>query len=108
MEIIETFDSMKNEAQRRMKFLGIKDELISAFITENKLYCSDNRKIVDVPKDIQKKIDKWQGQYKNLVYHVIHSHFMCETYECLSVSCYKEDWDFEREIMKDNWVISHS
>ena len=33
---------------------------------------------------------------------------MCETYECLSVSCYKEDWDFEREIMKDNWVISHS
>lgn len=108
-EILENFESMKTEAIKRMKNLSIDLFVINEFQKKNKLYCSDMGKIVDVPSEIKDRALKWQKKSRCLVYHIIHAFiFGCETYEFLSVSCYKEDWEFENEIMENGWVMVRS
>lgn len=98
---------MKREAVKRMYRLKLNFAVIDDF-EYGRLRCSDHDKMTAVPDEILKEIAEWEKQFHNLVYHVIHGDFMHETYECLSVSCYKEDWDYENSIMDDNWVMSHS
>lgn len=100
---------MKNECIRRLKYLNLCASAIDDFEKLSKISMSDKDKIVDVPENILKDIEEWEKKYGNMVYHVIHTSFMgMDTYECLSVSKYPEDWNYEREIMMDNWVMSHS
>lgn len=99
---------MKDEAVKRMHMLGLDNGIIDNFVVNGELRCSNFGEITDVPADVLKEIEEWENKFHNLVYHVIHGDFMHETYECLSVSCYKEDWDYENSIMDDNWVMSHS
>lgn len=100
-------EKMKQEAISRMQRLEL-DEFVIEDFKNGKLSLSDHNRITDVPEDILKQIKEWENKFHNLVYHVIHGDFGYETYECLSVSNYKEDWDFENSIMDDNWVMSHS
>ena len=102
------YQIMKKEVLERIIKLGLDLQIYESFCFENKLLCSDNGEITKVPKNILDEIKAWQKQYGNIVYHVIHSNYAYNTYECLSVSCYQEDWEFEREIMQDDWVMSHS
>lgn len=96
------------EASERMEVLGIYQGYIFLFLSESKVMMSDNGIIKDVPKEILDKIAEFQNEFGNLVYHVIHTHiFGMETYECLTVSPYEEDWDYERPD-KDGWTMSHS
>lgn len=99
---------MKDEAVNRMRMLGLDNGIIDDFAVNGELRCSNFGEITDVPADVLKEIEEWENKFHNLVYHVIHGGFMHETYECLSVSCYNEDWDYENSIMDDNWVMSHS
>lgn len=100
--------AMIDEATKRMKLLGLNESIIDDFANHGILNCSDCDKMTDVPEAILQEITVWQNQFHNMVYHVIHGDFCCETYECLSVSPYKEDWEYETDIMDDNWVMSHS
>ncbi len=100
-------EKMKQEAISRMQRLEL-DEFVIEDFKNGKLSLSDHNRITDVPEDILKQIKEWENKFHNLVYHVVHGDFMCETYECLFVSNYKEDWDYENSIMDDNWVMSHS
>ena len=104
----ETFESMKEEALKRMRILGLAKDVIISYEDNNRLCCSENGQITNVPEKIIKEIGEWQDNFGNLIYHVIHSNFIFETYECLSVSCYKEDWDYEEKLINDMWVMSHS
>ena len=103
-------EKQKIEALERMRFLSIAPEVIEKFKDTDKLSCSDLMCHMNVPAEIQAKIDKWQKDFGNLVYYVIHCHNIhgMQTYECLTVSPFEEDWSFEREIMKNRYVISHS
>ena len=106
---LENYESMKTESIKRMKNLSLDLFVINEFQNNNKLYCSEMGKIVDVPSKIKDRALKWQKESKCLVYHIIHAFiFGCETYEFLSVSCYPEDWGFENEIMENGWVIVRS
>ena len=107
-EVKETFEAMRTEALTRMQMLRLNKDIIYSFVFDQQLKCSENNKVTDVPNKIIKEIEEWQNKFGNLVYHVIHSDYICETYECLSVSCYKEDWEFERNLINDGWVMSHS
>ena len=98
---------MKQEAISRMQRLELDESVIEDF-KNGKLSLSDHNRITDVPEDILRQINEWENKFHNLVYHVVHGDFGYETYECLSVSNYKEDWDYENSIMDDNWVMSHS
>ena len=95
-ENLESRDTMKLEAEKRMKALKLPDHVIDKFLKEDRLTLSDRIFFSDVPEDILKKIQEYESKFKNLVYHVIHSNFMgMETYECLTVSPYKDDWSYE-------------
>lgn len=107
-EELASKDSMKLEAEGRMRALGLGNYVINRFLIDDKLLMSDNTTLVDVPEDILKKIEEYQNEFKNLVYHVVHAHiFGQETYECLSVSPYREDWSYEFPDKK-GWTMSHS
>lgn len=109
LENFENFESMKIEALKRMEKLSLDQSVIDDFQNNNELYCSENGKIDSVPSEIKDRALKWQQEFGCLVYHIIHAFiFGCETYEFLHVSCYKEDWDFENEILEDGWVIVRS
>ena len=109
--------SMKTEANGRMVILGLPLEIIKKFSADNKLMCSDGSSFVEVPEEISKQIAAWEKLYKNLVYHVIHTpknswefnghKVQFETYECLSVSLYKEDWEYEKGCLEDDWPMAY-
>lgn len=48
----ETFESMKEEALKRMKMLGLAKKVIVSYEDNDKLFCSDNDKITDVPEKV--------------------------------------------------------
>lgn len=114
-EEIESYESMKEEACSQMVSLRLPPNVIKAFRNNSTLKCSDGTAMVDVPETILNEIKDWENKYHNTVYHVIHCNgiyepYTFETYECLCVSCYRDDWDYEREII-NNWyirVMSHS
>ncbi len=105
---ITTLLSMKEEARKRMEILGLSEEIINKFFENGTLCCSDKTQITIVPPRIMKEIERWQGIFHNCVYHVVHSEYYGETYECLFVSCHKDDWIFESSIVRDNWAMSRS
>ena len=87
-EKIESRESMKFEAIKRMHELGIAAVAIDDFSKSDKLLCSDYGIMSEVPEEIKQRIKDWESKYNNLVYHVIHSHvYGQEFYDCLSVSC---------------------
>ena len=103
---------MKQEACYRMNEHELPDVVIAAFRKNDALRCSNGTFFSGVPEEIQKQIAAWEKKYHNLVYHVIHSKMITpwgayEIYDCLSVSCYRDDWDYERGLIDDDWVMSH-
>lgn len=100
---------MKQEAISRMQQLKIDSDVIELFSENDKLMCSENGKFVEVPAEILIQLRAWEKEYYNLVYHVIHTDYTgFETYECLSVSFYKEDWDYENARLNEGWPMAHS
>lgn len=105
-EKISSREEMKAEALKRMKKIKLDDLIIKAFERNNKILCSDGEKIVQVPENILKKIEEFEGNYGNLVFHVIHQKvFDCENYDLCFVSIYPDDWDFENSILEENQMI---
>ena len=105
----ESRESMKFEAIKRMHELGIAAVAIDDFNKSDKLLCSDYGIMSEVPEEIKQRIKDWESKYNNLVYHVIHSHvYGQEFYDCLSVSCYEDDWLYEYKRLLDGWPMSHS
>ena len=105
-EKISSREEMKAEALERMKKMKLDDLIIKAFEKSNKILCSDGEKIIGVPENILKKIKEFEGNYGNLVFHVIHQKvFDFENYDLCYVSIYPDDWEFENSILKDNQMI---
>ena len=103
-------DKMKIEALERMIKLAIDSDVIKEFKEDEKILCADLKAgNIETPPNVKKMIDEWEEKFNNMVFHVIHAHiFGMETYECLSVSCYPEDWNYERSLMEEGYVMSHS
>lgn len=100
-------EKIREEALWRMEKLKIHPIVIEEYKNGN-LGVSDGDRVKKVPENIQKMIDEWEERFNNKVYHVIHGFLgWYEIYDCLSISPYEEDWDYEREIMDTNWVMAH-
>lgn len=101
---------MKREAIRRMKKLGLNEECIEKF-KKGKLQMSLQGFLFDLSPDIKKMVEEHEKELGYIIYHVIHSYSnIGETYECLFVSNYANDWIYERDMIKNNivyaWVIN--
>lgn len=108
-------EAMKDEALDRMELLGLPSYARAALKQSDMLTLSDINDLVcssrvdGVPEEIMKQIRAWEEKYGNYVYHVIHSVGVFERYNCLSVSGYESDWDYERGLMEDRgdtWAMA--
>lgn len=113
-------EAMKDEALDRMELLGLPPYAKAAFKVDDYLTLSDisdkvcQSRVDGVPEDIKKLIKEFEEKFGALIFHVIHTIGLyegTETYECLSVSPYGSDWDYERDLMEDRgdmWSMSYS
>jgi hypothetical protein len=113
-------EAMKDEALERMELLGLPPYAKAAFKVDDYLTLSDvtdkvcQSRVDGVPEDIKKLIKEFEEKFGALIFHVIHTIGLyegTETYDCLSVSPYGSDWDYERDLMEDRgdmWSMSYS
>lgn len=113
-------EAMKDEALERMELLGLPPYAKAAFKVDDYLTLSDvydkvcQSRVDGVPEDIKKLIKAYEEKFGALIFHVIHTkgiYVGFEYYDCLSVSPYESDWDYERNLMEDRgdtWVMSYS
>lgn len=108
-EEIATKEAMKEQSLKRMRKLQIHEFVINEFENSDKILCSDNNKVTEVPPEIMEDIIKFSELYGNMIFHVLHSNFMnCELWEYLTVSPYPEDWEYENDLIDDMWTMSRS
>ncbi len=113
-------EAMKDEALERMELLGLPPYAKAAFKVDDYLTLSDvtdkvcQSRVDGVPEEIKKLIRAHEEKFGALIFHVIHTiglYEETETYDCLSVSPYESDWDYERDLMEDRgdmWSMSYS
>ena len=113
-------EAMKDEALDRMELLGLPSYARAALKQLDMLTLSDINDLVcssrvdGIPEEIMKQIKAWEEKYGALIFHVIHTkglYLGFEYYDCLSVSPYESDWDYERDLMEDRgdtWAMSYS
>lgn len=108
--IQESRESMKEESLLRMEAYHLRKDVIDAF-RDDKVLCSEDGQIVELPEEIKEKIAAWEDKYKNMCYHVIHSKNLfgkIETYDFLYTSCYMEDWEYESGLADCDMVMVRS
>ena len=112
MDLLDDVDivsrsEMKKEAVRRMESLGMLSDTIDKF-KNGKLQMSEGGILFDLPKNIEEEVRQHEDQFDEVIYHVIHSFSnIGETYECIFVSRYMNDWKWETDMMKKNIVYAY-
>ena len=100
----ERFD----EAIKRMKLLKLDNSCIEAFI-KGKVWESEGYgALYEVNQKEQKLIDNFEKNHPNcLVYHMIHNIFeFGECYSMLYVSGDKEEWEQDKQDIKDGYTFA--
>ena len=96
------------EAIERMKLLKLDNSCIEAF-TKGKVWESEGYgALYEVNQKEQELIDNFEENHPNcLVYHMIHNKFeFGECYSMLYVSGDKEEWESDKEDIKDGYVFA--
>lgn len=113
-------EEMKKEALMRMEILGLPPYVKAAYKVDDYLTLSDvsdkvcQSRVDGVPEYIKKVIKSHEEMFGGLIFHVIHTKGLyegTEIYDCLSVSPYESDWDYERDLSEDRgdtWTMSYS
>lgn len=105
--------NIKEEAIERMKLLQLHQNVIDEFTRENKLNKSETRYgiLYWLDEEEQKLVDEFQNQNEGtLVYHVIKTHTLDFgiVYDLLFITENEDEWEAQREELKDDLVLSHT
>lgn len=104
---------LKEEAVKRMKYLGLSEGCINAF-KQGKVWLSEYfGTLYETDENLQKMIDDFQKESGCLVYHVVRS--ICtlgvdiemKMDSFLYVSPYTEEWDMEHDDMKSGMLFAY-
>lgn len=104
---------LKEEAVKRMKYLGLSEGCINAF-KQGKVWLSEYfGTLYEADENLQKMIDDFQKESGCLVYHVVRS--ICtlgvdiemKMDSFLYVSPHTEEWDMEHDDMKSGIVFAY-
>ena len=112
-------ESMKAEAIKRMKKLGLLpividgfDKLDDVYISEYQgsnfpavLYSIDMNISMDEYKEVKEKIDMFEESNEGLVYHVIKDKYGWLNF--LYVSKYDDEWELDMEDLEDGYPIAY-
>ena len=93
----------KQEALERMKMLKLHSNIIKEFDKDGIVNLSENGGFLYwLNSDQQAIVDEFEAEHDALVYHVIHNYTeFGELYSILYVSKYEEEWDDDRNDLKD-------
>ena len=93
----------KQEALTRMKMLKLHSNIIKEFDKDGIVNLSENGGFLYwLNSDQQAIVDEFEAEHDALVYHVIHNYTeFGELYSILYVSKYEEEWDDDRNGLKD-------
>ncbi len=97
----------KQEALERMKMLKLHGNIIKEFDKEGIVNLSESGGFLYwLDSDQQAIVDEFETEHDALVYHVIHD---CtefgELYSLLYVSKYEEEWEDDRNDLKDGYAL---
>lgn len=97
------------EAIERMKLLKLDTPCIEAFTKGNVWESEGYGALYEVNDEEQKLIDNFEKNHKGcLVYHMIHNKFeFGECYSMLYVSSNKEEWESDKEDIKNGYVFAY-
>lgn len=96
------------EAIKRMKLLKLDNSCIEAFV-KGKVWESEGYgALYEVNEEEQEMIDNFEKNHPNcLVYHMIHNIFeFGECYSMLYVSSDKEEWEQDKQDIKDGYIFA--
>ena len=100
------------EAIKRMKILELYSNVIYDFETEQKLNRSETSLglLFWLTDDEMEIVKEFQEKYNVLVYHVIKTCTvqMGTIYDLLFITTEQEEWDIEKEDLKDGYALSHT
>lgn len=108
-------DKQKIEAIRRMKKLGLMDDVISMFSKEDRLYYSErlNKQYpavlywLDNEPEYEQMVKDFEEETGYLVYHVILTRTKFgKIIDFLFVSTYEDDWEYEIERCQDGFYVT--
>jgi hypothetical protein len=104
-----TKEIQKQEALARMAMLHLHQNVVREFEGEGKLNISEKNGMLFWMNDEQAKmIEEWERESGNLVYHIIHSFTeFGELYSLLYVSTHEEEWELDREDLKDCYTLAY-
>ena len=100
----------ENEILERMKLLKLDKSCINALLKNHKVWESEGfGALYEVNEEEQKIVDKFQKEHKGcLVYHMIHNKFeFGECYSILYVSPDVDEWQQDKEDIKDGYVFAY-
>ena len=94
-----TKEQMKEEAIARMTLLHIHSNAIHDFKTENLVNYSKFGVLFWLTEEQQKRVEEFEKQSGNLVYHVIENHYveLGRMLTFLYVSPYMDEWERDRK-----------
>lgn len=108
-------DKQKKEAIRRMKKLGLMDDVISLFSKEDRLYYSERQNKqypavlywLDNDPEYEQMVKDFEEVTGYLVYHVILTRTgFGKILDFLFVSTYEDDWEYEIERCQDGFYVT--
>lgn len=101
----------KEEAIKRMQVLDLFKPCIEMFAKYDEVQLSEmTGGLYEFSGniDLTEKIKEFETENNALVYHVIHCYTnFGELYNFLYVSDYEEEWEYDNEDIKDNYVMSY-
>ncbi len=104
---------LKEEAIKRMKKLGLMDDVISLFSNEDRLYYSERQNkqfpatlfYLDNKPEYKEMVRKFEEKTGYVVYHCILTNTRFgRILDMLFVSIYKEDWKYELEESRKGYI----
>lgn len=100
------------EALKRMKILDLHPNVLHEFETEQKLNRSETSLglLYWLTDDELEIVKEFKEKYNVLVYHVIKTCTvqMGTIYDLLFITTDQDEWEIEREDLKDGYALSHT
>ena len=95
----------KAEAVKRIKMLGLMDNPVREFEEEGRVNVSHMLGLLYwLDEEEEAMVEEFERKYDAVVYHVIKSNTTIGTmYNLLHVGKYEEDWEYDRDSIKDSY-----
>ena len=109
---VEQLTAMKEEAVNRMKMLGLNYRCVQAFkAKEQNVWesCGALGGLYETDEKLRNMIKDVETEHNVVVYHVVESMiYDMKVYSMLCVTPYTDEWEMEREDIKDGYVFCYA